>query len=73
MTVTERQIFRLKDEIQVSKWHMNFEENPTKYSLPKTTEERQRDIELLKNRIIEKQNELEQLETRNLKPETQLS
>lgn len=62
MTDTEQKIFKLEGEIYVSSWHLNFEQNPTKYSLPKTTERRQQDIKFLQNRITEKQNELIQLE-----------
>jgi len=73
MTDTELKLFKLKDEIYLLNWHLDYEEHPTKYSLPKTSEKRQQNIEELKIRLTKKQNKLQQLETSNLKLETTLS
>ena len=59
MTETERQIFMLEGDIYVLEMHLKNEQNPTKYDLPKTSDERQSSIAWLRNRISGKQIEIQ--------------
>jgi len=63
MTETERQIFLLEGDIYVLNMHLNNEQNPPKYDLPKTSDERQKSIARLKTRITGKQIEIQKLKS----------
>ncbi len=61
MTEIERQIFRIEGDIYVLNMHLKNEQNPTKYDLPKPSDERQHCIAGLKTKIAGKQIEIKQL------------
>jgi len=63
----EYRINKLEDEIYVLNMHLKHEENPSRYSVPKPSEQRAEDITWLKNRIAEKTRELEELKIENSK------
>jgi hypothetical protein len=67
MNLIERRIFRLEDEIRILNVHLHYDENPDKYCLPKTTEQRQKDIQHLKTIIADRQTELETLKSKETK------
>ena len=52
MTEIERQIFRIEGDIYVLNMHLKNEQNPTKYDLPKPSDERQHCIAGLKTKIV---------------------
>lgn len=69
MTDTERKIFKLEGDIYVQNMHLKWETNH-RSSLPINIDDRQKSIEQINERIRAKQAEIQQLVTRNSKPET---